>query len=271
MNQDKQKFFFEQYGLNQTDLERYLGAALSAGGEYADLYFEYLTTTSISLDESMVKSASQGISAGCGVRVISGERTGYAYTDDLAPEKILHAARTAALIASGPAKTPTMGFQEKPARSLYPVALPSVDAEITAKVELVMRADQAARAYDPRIKEVRASYADELRNIRVVGSDGTFAEDSQPLARLNVGCIAKTDGNSARGSAGGGGRVALDFFFGEKTPEYFAKESARQAILQLDAREAPAGEMEVVLGPGWPGVLLPEAAGHGLEAEFNRT
>ena len=94
---------------------------------------------------------------------------------------------------------------------------------------------------------MRANYADELRNILVVGSDGTFAEDSQPLARLNVSCIAKTDGNSARGSSGGGGRVALDFFFGEKTPEYFAKEAARQAILQLDAREAPAGEMEVVL------------------------
>src|SRR5436853_1730282 len=171
MNQDKQKFFFEQYGLNEADLERYLGAALGAGGDYADLYFEYLTTTSITLDESMVKSASQGISAGCGVRVISGERTGYAYTDDLAPERILHAAHTAALIASGPAKTPTVGFQEKPARSLYPVTLPSVDAEITAKVDLVMRADQAARAYDPRTKEVRASYADELRNILVVGSD----------------------------------------------------------------------------------------------------
>ena len=186
------------------------------------------------------------------------------------PERILHAARTAALIASGPAKTPVVGFQEKPARSLYPVTLPSVDAEITAKVELVMRADDAARAYDPRIKEVRASYSDELRNILVVGSDGTFAEDSQPLARMNVSCIAKTEANSARGSSGGGGRVALDFFFGEKTPEYFAKEAARQAILQLDAREAPAGEMEVVLGPGWPGVLLHEAVGHGLEADFNR-
>src|SRR5437588_8419873 len=264
------QFFFDRFGFTQGDLERYLSEALSAGGDYADLYFEYLTSTSISMDESLIKSASQGISAGCGIRVISGERTGYAYTDNLAPERILHAARTAALIASGPAKTPTMGFQEKPARSLYPVALPSVDAEITAKVELVMRADQAARAYDPRIKEVRASYADELRNILVVGSDGTFAEDSQPLARLNVGCIAKTDSNSARGSAGGGGRVALDFFFGDKTPEYFAKESARQAILQLDAREAHAGGIAVVLGPGWPGVLLHEAVGHGLEADFNR-
>jgi TldD protein len=247
INVTDEPFFFQHYGLTQPDLQRYLAAALSAGGEFADLYFEYLSSTALMVDESMVKSASQGISAGCGVRVVAGERTGYAYTDDLSPERILHAARTAALIASGPAKTPSVGFQEKQARSLYPVTLPSVDAEITAKVELVMRADAAARAYDPRIKEVRASYADELRNVLVVGSDGT-----------------------GRGTSGGGGRVALDFFFGERTPEYFAKEAARQAILQLDAREAPAGEMEVVLGPGWPGVLLHEAVGHGLEADFNR-
>src|SRR5216684_1521876 len=268
---NKEQFFFEHYGLTQADLERYLAAALSAGGEYADLYFEYLTSTALMVDESMLKSASQGISAGCGVRVVAGERTGYAYTDDLSPQRILHAARTAALIASGPAKTPVVGYQEKQARSLYPVTLPSVDAEITAKVELVMRADKAARAYDPRIKEVRVGYGDELRNILVVASDGTFAEDAQPLARMNVSCIAKNeDGFSGRGSGGGGGRVALDFFFGDKNPEYFAREAARQAILQLDAREAPAGEMEVVLGPGWPGVLLHEAVGHGLEADFNR-
>ncbi len=270
INVTHENFFFKHYGITQADLPRFLSAALSAGGDYADLYFEYLSSTSLMVDESMVKSASQGISAGCGVRVVSGERTGYAYTDDLSPERILHAARTAALIASGPAKTPAVGFQQKPARSLYPVTLPSVDAEITAKVELVMRVDKAARAYDPRVKEVRASYADELRNILVVTSDGTMAEDSQPLARLNASCIAKTEQQSGRGSAGGGGRVALDFFFGEKTPEHFANEAARQAILQLDAREAPAGEMEVVLGPGWPGVLLHEAVGHGLEADFNR-
>src|SRR5947209_11828650 len=267
---NRQRFFFEHYGLTESDLERYLAAALSAGGDYADLYFEYLSSTSLSVDESMVKSASQGISAGCGVRVVSGERTGYAYTDDLSANRILHAARTAALIASAPAKTPVAGFQQKSARSLYPVTLPSVDAEITAKVELVMRADKAARAFDPRIQEVRASYGDELRNILVVGSDGTFAEDSQPLARMNVSCIAKTESNSARGSAGGGGRVALDFFFGDKNPEFFAKEASRQALLQLDAREAPAGEMEVVRGPGRPGVLLHEAVRHGLEADFNR-
>src|ERR1700740_3277399 len=168
---DKNRFFFEHYGLTERDMERYLATALSAGGDYADLYFEYLSSTSLMVDEAMVKSASQGISAGCGGRVIAGDRPGYASTDDPSSERILHAARPAALIASGPAKTPTVGFQEKTARSLYPVTLPSVDAEITAKVELVMRADQAARAYDPRIKEVRAGYADELRNILIVGSD----------------------------------------------------------------------------------------------------
>src|SRR5260370_41841037 len=138
------------------------------------------------VDESLVKSASQGISAGCGVRVVSGVRTGYAYPDDLSPQRILHAARTAPLIASAPSKTTVAGFQQKPARSLYPVALPSVDADITAKVELLMRADRTARGYDPRIKAVPASYADELRPILVVASDRPFAEHSTPLARTTV-------------------------------------------------------------------------------------
>ena len=270
MTMERSNLFFARYGLTEQDLERYLGAALSAGGDYADLYFEYLTSSSISVDESLVKSATEGISAGCGVRVVAGERTGYAYTDDLAPERILHAARTAALIASGPAKQPVVGLQEKRPRNLYPVAAPPVNAEVAGKLELAMRADHAARAYDPRITQVRVSYADELREILVVGSDGTCAADAQPLARLNVFCIAQSDGNSSRGSAGGGGRVELEFFHKEKTPEHFAREAARLAIIQLDAREAPAGEMEVVLGPGWPGILLHEAIGHGLEADFNR-
>ncbi|HYH00256.1 MAG TPA: metalloprotease TldD [Terriglobales bacterium] len=269
---EKSRFLFERYGLTDTDLERYLAAALSAGGDYADLYFEYLASTSISVDESLVKSATQGISAGCGVRVVSGERTGYAYTDDLAPERILHAARTAALIASGPAKQPVVNLKrsENTRPNLYPVPLPSVEADINAKLDLVMRADRAARGYDSRIKEVRAAYADELRRILVVASDGTLAEDTQPLARMSVFCIARSDATSSRGQSGGGGRVGLDYFQTEKTPEHFAGEAARQAIIQLDAREAPAGEMEVVLGPGWPGILLHEAIGHGLEADFNR-
>src|SRR5437868_2351131 len=268
---DHRAFFFQRLGLTNRDLERYLAEALLAGGDYADLYFEYHTSSSLSLDESLIKSATQGISAGCGVRVISGERTGYAYTDDLSPERILRAARTAALIASGPNKQPVVSLKDPTSgHTLYGVAAPSVDAEVAAKVELLHRADRKAHGYDSRIVQVRASYADELRRILVVGSDGVIASDSQPLARMSVFCIAKDGQNSARGNSGGGGRVGIEYFQREKTPEHFAHEAARQSIIQLDARETPAGEMEVVLGPGWPGVLLHEAVGHGLEADFNR-
>jgi TldD protein len=135
---------------------------------------------------------------------------------------------------------------------------------------LILRADRAARKYDSRIVQVRASFNDELRRILVAASDGTFASDTQPLARFNVFVIAKDSQNTARGSSGGGGRVTLEHFQTEKTPEHFANEAARTAILQLGAIAAPAGEMPVVLGPGWPGVLLHEAVGHGLEADFNR-
>lgn len=268
---EHKRYFFDTLGLSERLLERCLGEALSAGGEFADLYFEAVTSSSLGIDEGIVKTASAGVSVGCGVRVLSGERTGFAYTDDLSPERLLKAARTAALIASGPQTERVQGFQERPNPQLYPVAGASIDAEIAAKLELIARADRAARAYDPRIVQVRAGLNDELRRILIAASDGTFASDTQPLARFNVFVIAKdVNGEVARGSSGGGGRVTLDFFAGDKSPEHFAEEAARTAILQLGAIAAPAGEMEVVLGPGWPGVLLHEAVGHGLEADFNR-
>jgi TldD protein len=264
------RFFFDTFGITERLLERCLGEALSAGGDYADLYFESIASTSIGLDESLVKSAGQGMSAGCGVRVVAGERTGYAYTDDLSAERLLRAARTAALIASGPAKEPVSGFREQGQQDLYPVPAPEADASIAAKLALLQRADKAARTYDPRIVQVRASFSDEVRRILIAASDGTYASDTQPLARFSVFVIAKDGPNVSRGSSGGGGRVELDYFETVNTPESFATEAARQAILQLNAVPAPAGEMEVVLGPGWPGVLLHEAVGHGLEADFNR-
>jgi TldD protein len=265
------RFFFERYGLTEADLEKYLAEALSEGGDFADLYFEHTTASSILVDESLVKTASEGIDMGCGVRVVAGEQTGYAYTDDLAPEKIRKVARIAARIASGPARVSTVGLKATaPAHDFYPVALPSTDRDLADKLELVRRADQAARAYDPRIREVRAAYFDQVRHVLVAGSDGKVVTDFQPLVRLNTSTIAK-DGNKVQsGSSGGGGRVGLEFFQNDKSPETFAREAARQAIVQLDARETPAGEMEVVLGPGWPGILLHEAVGHGLEADFNR-
>jgi TldD protein len=262
--------FFQKFGLTSRLIERCLGEALSAGGDFADLYFESVTSSSISVDESLVKSASQGVSAGCGIRVVSGDRTGYAYTDDLSAERLMRAARTAALIADGPSKQQVAGFRETPKGSLYPISAVDADAGIAPKLELVMRADRAARAYDPRIVQVRAGFNDELRHILIAASDGTFASDTQPLGRLNCYVIARDGEKSSRGGSGGGGRVELNFFEGDKSPEHFAREAARQAILQLNAVAAPAGDMEVVLGPGWPGVLLHEAVGHGLEADFNR-
>jgi TldD protein len=223
------------------------------------------------MDEGIVKTAAQGISVGCGIRVLSGERTGFAYTDDLSADRLLKAARTAALIASGPQAQRVQGFTQSPnAPSLYPITGVTADASLTEKLALIDRANQAARDYDSRIVQVRTGINDELRRILIAASDGTFAADTQPLARLNVSVIAKDATSTAKGTSGGGGRVTLDFFQGAKSPEHFATEAARTAILQLGAIAAPAGDMEVVLGPGWPGVLLHEAVGHGLEADFNR-
>ncbi len=265
-----ESIFAQRFAITQQDLERYLSEALSQGGTYADLYFEYLSTSAISIDESMVKSASQGVSLGVGVRVIAGERTGYAYSDDLSPDRIRKAARVAAHIAKGPATVEKVSLNEGRRRNLYPVGTAPTETPFSERVELVKRADRAARAYDARIFQVQASYADSLRQVMVASSDGVLSFDRQPLARLNVSALARAGGPPQRGHAGGGGRVELSFFLNEKTPEHFAAEAAREAIVMLDAVDASAGEMTVVLGPGWPGVLLHEAVGHGLEADFNR-
>jgi TldD protein len=266
-----ESIFAAQFQITRRDLEGYLSEALSQGGDYADLYFEYLVTSSISLDESMVKNATQGVSTGVGVRVISGERTGYAYSDDLSPEKIRKAARVAAHIAAGPAKVDSFSLQERRPHNLYPVLTAPTETVFRERVELVKRADRAARAYDPRIFQVQVVYADNLRHVMVATSEGVLTFDRQPLARLSVSALARKDGATPqRGHSGGGGRVELSYFLEKNTPERFAAEAAREAIVMLDAVEAPAGEMTVVLGPGWPGILLHEAVGHGLEADFNR-
>jgi TldD protein len=269
--QFSESIFAIRFGITRQDLEGYLGEALSQGGDYADLYFEYLLTSSISIDESMVKSATQGVSMGVGVRVIAGERTGYAYSDDLAPEKIRKAARVAALIASGPSKVAKFDLNEGVKHNLYPVLTSPTETAFSERVTLVKRADIAARAYDPRIFQVQAVYADNLRQVLVATSEGILTLDRQPLSRMSVATMARQNGGTPqRGHSGGGGRVDLDYFLNQMTPEHFAAEAAREAIAMLDSVDAPAGETTVVLGPGWPGILLHEAVGHGLEADFNR-
>jgi TldD protein len=231
--------FARRFGVDAPGLQRALGEALSRGGDYADLYFEYVETTSLAMEESIVKSATQGVSVGVGVRVIAGERTGYAYSDDLSPERIRHAARTA--------------------------------ASLPERVELIERANLVARAEDARVFDVHASFADSIKHTLVVTSDGRLAADVLPMARLNVTALVRgADGQVEHGYQGGGGRVGLDHFTGPDLAAKFAREAVRQAVVQLEATDAPAGEMTVVLGPGWPGILLHEAVGHGLEADFNR-
>ena len=263
--------FFDKYNITPRDLQAYLDEALSRGGDYADLYFEYRINHSIVLEEQIIKSATKGVNLGVGVRVISGEKTGYAYSDDLNRENILKAARTAAFIAhssaGGKLQVPT---PVNPEHNLYSIALSPAELEIAEKITLLRQADDAARAYDARIKQVQASYVDETKHVLVVTSDGRAASDLQPMVRLNVMCIAEENGKRQSGYQGGGGRRSLDIFTGNLDPASLAHEAARQAILQLRAIDAPAGSMEVVLGPGWPGILLHEAIGHGLEADFNR-
>lgn len=271
MSTDAIKLFFDRYNLTFGDLERLLATALERGGDYADLYFEYKLYDSVHIEEQIVKSASKSVSQGVGVRVIIGDKTGYAYTDEIAFDSIKRAAETASHIARSGATHQVMGVDVTPkSLDLYPVATPLTSVEVTRKIDLIRQGDVAARQYDRRIREVQSALADELKYVMIATSDGRLVGDVQPLARYSITCIADEDGNLQVGRGGGGGRVGAEYFENELTPEQFAQDAARQAIVQLEALDAPAGKMEVVLGPGWPGILLHEAIGHGLEADFNR-
>jgi TldD protein len=264
-------FFTEHFNLTVSDIENLLSVALSKGGDYADLYFEYSVSSNINLEEQIIKSANRSVTQGVGVRVVAGERTGYAYCDEIDRDAIRRAALTAAHITSSEASPgPVNVSSASPQHNLYPVTRQLSDEPLERKIELLQRAEKTARSYDPRIREVQSIFVDKHKIVLIATSDGLLTGDVQPLVRMNVSCIADDDGNLQRGYAGGGGRDNLDYFDKVRTPEFFATESARQAIAQLEAIEAPAGMMEVVLGPGWPGVLLHEAVGHGLESDFNR-
>jgi TldD protein len=263
-------FFTGKFNLSVSDIESLLGAALSKGGDYADIYFEYTTLDSLSLEEQIIKSANRSVRQGVGVRVISGEKTGYAYCDEMEAGAIRKAALTAAHIAqSQSGGGPVSVSSDRPGHDLYPVAQLINGEPLSRKIGLLNRIDQVSRAFDRRIREVQTSLADEFKVVLIATSEGKLIGDVQPLARMRVMCIADDDGNLQSGVSGGGGRVGMDFF-NDSLIEHYANEAARQAIVQLEAQDAPAGAMEVVLGPGWPGVLLHEAVGHGLEADFNR-
>lgn len=246
-----------------------LTIALSRGGQYADLFYEYNVTGSYSYEEGILKAAGRSVSTGLGVRVRKGEATGYAYVEDLSFEAMARAAKTAAQIADGGGTIDPVGLVPVAPANRYEVKELSLDLPGEQKRELLARADAAARAQDPRVTRVEASLAEEVREILIATSDGKLVRDSQPLLRIGVRVIVEHDGKRQAGSSGGGGRLGWDYFE-QVSPEAHAKEAVRQALAMLDAREAPAGEMEVVLAPGDSGILLHEAVGHGLEADFNR-
>ena len=248
---------------------RLLRVAMEQGGDYADLFFEYTVSGSYGYDEQILKSARRAVSMGLGVRVMKGDATGYAYCEELSLEAMKQAARTAAQIAAGGTPVAPVDVEARMIPDRYPVSVESIDVEGEAKKALLERADRAARAADTRVIRVDASLVEGAREILVANSLGHMARDRQPMMRFGVRVIAEDKGNRQSGSSGGGGRLGLEYFE-RKSPEWHAQQAVTQALIMLDAREAPAGEMDVVLGPGDSGILLHEAVGHGLEADFNR-
>jgi TldD protein len=249
--------------------ERLLAIALSRGGEYADLFFEYEAGGGFSFEEGILKAASRSVSVGVGVRVQRGDATGFAYTEDLSWESMKRAAETAAQIATGARGATPQAIVSRAVPRRYDLPAFSVDVPGLEKRALLERASKAAHAYGPEIIKAEASFSEVVREIMIATSTGVMVRDVQPLLRMGVRAVAERNGKRQEGSSGGGGRTTMGYF-DARSPEVHAREAARQAIAMLDAREAPAGEMEVVLAPGDSGILLHEAVGHGLEADFNR-
>ncbi len=265
------RFFLERFGLTERMLEQIVGSAIARRADYADLYFEFSTGQSLSLEDGIVKSANQHVLQGVGVRVVAGDKTGYAYSDEVTIDSLQLATRTAQAIAQESGETRAVAVHEaRPAHDLYTLPRMPLDVRVDDKVDLLNRIDIAARRHDPRIKNVIASIGVEQKFVLIVSAEGFVVGDVQPLVRLNVACIAEEAGKRQQGSYGGGGRVDYTFFLDDDRYLRFTRTAADQALRNLHAADAPAGTMTVVVGPGWPGVLLHEAIGHGLEGDFNR-
>ena len=266
-----ERFFEDRFGLTPSAMERLLGSSLAGRVDHADLYLEYRVSEALVLEEGAVKKASRHLSQGAGVRAQSGERTGYAHTDEISLPNLEEAARQARAIAEHARTSAVVPIDRgRQPHDLYSLAEPPLAADLGRKLELLRGVDAAARAWDPRVRQVIASLGSEEVVVLIATPSGLTVGDVRPLTRLNVTVIAEDGGRREIGSHGGGGRVPLDFFLEAERWRRFATEAARQAVLKLTAVDAPAGTLTVVLGPGWPGILLHEAVGHGLEGDFNR-
>jgi TldD protein len=265
-----ERFFSDRFNVTPSLMERLLGGSLAGRVDDADIYLEYRVNEELVLEENVVKKASRHVSQGAGVRAQADARTGYAHTDEISVGNLEEAARQARAIADRATTSGVLAVPGRAAHDLYRLAETPIVTALERKLELLRRIDTAARAADPRIKQVIASLGSEEVVMLIATASGWTIGDVRPLTRLNVTVIAEENGKREIGSWGGGGRVPFDFFLEADRWKRFADEAARQAILKLRALEAPAGTMTVVLGPGWPGILLHEAIGHGLEGDFNR-
>ncbi len=259
-------------GLTTTDLEQALSHVAEVGVDDADLYFQYSRQEGWAIEDGVVREGSHDIGRGVGVRAVQGERTGFSYSDELTTDALREAGLAArGIVRSGSSGTqPSTRLHSNVMKSLYPAIDPVASLDAAEKVALLQRLDQAARATDPRVTQVMASVNAVHEVILVAALDGTLQADVRPLVRLNVTVIAEQNGRREHGSAGRGGRHDLKVLQAEGVAEALAQEAVRQALVNLEAQEAPAGTFDVLLAAGWPGILLHEAVGHGLEGDFNR-
>jgi TldD protein len=259
------------FGLDESKLLKALGSMFTHKVDYADLYFQFTKNEGWSLEEGIVKTGSFSIDQGVGVRAVSGDKTAFSYSDEISEAALLDAAAATRTIARAGAGKIKVAGKMVPVggRSLYMPHDPLVSLDAAAKVKLLERVEKKARAKDPRVVQVMAGLAGEYDVVLVVRSDGVLAADIRPLVRVSVTVIVEQDGRREMGSSGGGGRYDYGYFTDELLDQY-ATDAVKSALVNLDSRPAPAGPMTVVLGPGWPGILLHEAIGHGLEGDFNR-
>ena len=257
-------------GLDAGQLDTVLNRLRARGLDYGDLYFESSQSEAWSLEDGIVKEGSHSIEQGVGVRAVSGEKTGFAYADEILLPSLTEAANAARAIAASGGHGATHNLQPRIDRALYQPENPIGSLSAADKVAMLTRVDALVRRQDPRITQVMLSLTARHTVVMMAASDGTLAADVRPLIRFNVSVIAEQHGRRESGSFGGGGRVGYDWLLQEDRAEDFAREAVRQALVKLEADPAPAGTMTVVLGPGWPGILLHEAIGHGLEGDFNR-
>nr|VFK52981.1 MAG: microcin-processing peptidase 2. Unknown type peptidase. MEROPS family U62 [Candidatus Kentron sp. TUN]VFK59364.1 MAG: microcin-processing peptidase 2. Unknown type peptidase. MEROPS family U62 [Candidatus Kentron sp. TUN]VFK67941.1 MAG: microcin-processing peptidase 2. Unknown type peptidase. MEROPS family U62 [Candidatus Kentron sp. TUN] len=257
-------------GLGEHEIQLTLDRLLGHSIDTADIYFESTRSESWALEDSIVKNAAYGIEQGAGVRAISGEKTGFAYSDEISLPALTSAATAARAIAGHGGNGKLQAWHRTEGQMLYQPDDPLLSLTEQDRVALLKTIDAEARRQDPRVTQVIVGLAGEFSTMLVAGSDGTFAGDIRPLVRLSVHVIVEQDGKREQGSAGGGGRHDYGIFRDQERGLAFAREAVRQALVNLEAVHAPAGTMTVVLGPGWPGILLHEAIGHGLEGDFNR-